>query len=241
MTGIDPPSWAHSCLYCTTLTYDDALCGTRLPVATDGAGRVYIPYCNGTVNVFDGLSHALLHNFSVSQAGYNGVPEMEVLVPGPSDTVYYMSSVTSGIVQQHIVTGQILATLDVDGSILSGLAYDARNQTVWTTDVSLGGSSAVYQLAADGRLLTNFTVPSPDSGSAFCGSVAVDTTNDRLVASCYTKQSVLLWLDRAGNLLDSFPLPKHAANALAVSSDCSRLYAPIGDDNSVYILDQSRV
>jgi DNA-binding beta-propeller fold protein YncE len=167
-------------------------------------------------------------------------------VAGLNNTVYYLGSATRHIVHQDIVTGAIISTFTVsDESVLSGLAYDPRNHTVWTTDIGFDSANAIYQLSADGRtILSNLSCPASSPGpaaeSGLCWDLAVDAAHNRLVVLYLTFQAdFLLWLDAGdGSVVESYQIPPSGeAGGLDVSADGSRLYATNGR-NAVFVFDQ---
>ena len=220
------------------LTGDDADCRYPQHVTADAEGRVYVPYCNDTVTVFDGRSHRPLYKFSIGQGNI-----LVGLVAGPNDTVFYLGSNSPAIVQQHIVTGAIVATLSVTpGNSLQGLTYDPRNQTLWTTDLGFETSSSLYQLSLTGQILTNLSCPSAvgtGDASPSCWEIAVDPAHDRLLVAQYdiTFNAWLLWLDAGtGKVLDQYLFSRDGARAIAVSENGSRLYVVDGRD-AVYVFE----
>lgn len=220
----------------------DSTCSldTRKRVAVDSASRILIPACNHSLLVYS--QHGRLLN-----TVYVG-PQSKPLAAagGPLDTIYYVDDyAVNQISQVDLTTNRVLSVLrgpptvhfvDVDVDLGAGM--------VWGADS--GGH--LLQFAMNGTTINNWDLTDP-AGPTSVESVAVDSTNRRLIVSRNVRKNIagefvstVLWLDMTlGTVIAQFTLPSGAAAAaVAVTADGRTVYAACPTTDAVIVWRSSR-
>ena len=200
-------------------------------IAVDGAGRLYVPHCNGSLLVYSAQYELL----QVVSFGKDVLPTAVSPTAGAATVFIVDLNRPAALSEYDLKTGERLRTLQAGAdAALRDVEVDVLNGSVWATDAN---ASCVYHWAADGSLLSLFNRSSPSDALLHSPYyLAVDRANGQLLLSEQTinvsslaVSASLLWLDAAtGAELDRFTFPalaKDLAMGVAVTEDGATVYA----------------